>query len=107
MAAAVCFSQAGLADMKDKEEHIRVMRQAADELQESNPELAGKLNGFADKKEEWKEKGKDHMEQKQQDLKTIQQAASALQGENDELAGSLDEIANRWEKKLAEKGDKE
>ena len=105
------FSRPALAHDKEKmAEHIQVMRDAADALQATRPDLAGKLDEFAEKKEKWcKKKGKGHKEhkkhmvQKKEDIQKIRQAAEELKGNNDSIAKDLKEIAERWEKKLEKK----
>lgn len=88
---------------KDMAEHVAVMRQAADALKSSNPDLSKKLSDFADKKEKWKEDEGKHMEQKREDIGKIRQAADVLNAQNSGLAGDLKQIADRWEKKLNDK----
>lgn len=102
--------QLGYANIEGHTEHLQVMRQAANELQASNPGLSQKLNDFADKKEkmakEWKGEGKAKMlEQKREDLRKVRQASAELKGKNDNLAGELHDIADRWDKKLQEKAE--
>ncbi len=98
------------ANIENRAEHIQTMRQAATELQATNPALSKKLNDFADKKEKWSgEKGEDFQKmiaEKRQDLQRVRQAGSELKGKNDSLATDLTDMADRWEKKLAEKEKK-
>jgi cytochrome c556 len=97
------FSQYAAANIEAKGEHIQVMRQAATELQTSNPDLAKKLNEFADKKEKYGEKSAEMMAQKQQDIQKIRQAAGELEDDDNVLADDLNNLANRWEEKMKEK----
>lgn len=99
------FSRPAAAAGMHGQEHIDTMRQAADELEATNPDLAEKLNKFADKKEEWKEEmGADKWAQKQQDLETTRRAAEHLKNDTDaegkELGGQLEDVVNRWEEKM-------
>jgi hypothetical protein len=107
---ALPIVQSSYANMEGHTEHIQVMRQAANELQASNPDLSKKLNDFADKKEKMKDKWPDEdkekmLEQKREDLLKVRQASSELKGTNDDLAGELHDIADRWDKKLQEKAE--
>jgi hypothetical protein len=107
-AALFAFGQPVFADGDNHAEHIAVMRQAANELKNSNADLSKKLNDFADKKEKWAEKemGPDQVQKKRDDLAKIEQAAEALRPTNAGLADDLKEIHDRWEKKLADKLEK-
>lgn len=104
-AVTLGFSRPASAAGADAKEHIETMRQAAQELQETNPDLSDKLNEFADKKEAWKEEhGADKMAQKKQDLDTVRRSAEHLKNDTDEegqeLGNQLDEVVSRWEEKL-------
>lgn len=107
---AVLFvtGQIAFAHGENHEEHIAVMRQAANELQNTNADLSKKLNKFADEKEKWSEKemGPGQIQKKRDDLVKIEQASEALKGANDGLSKDLKDIHDRWEKKLEEKLEK-
>lgn len=103
LAVVSLAAQPAFANIEGHGEHMQVMRQAANELQASNPGLAKKLNEFADKKEKMKGEGKEMIEQKREDLQKIRKAAGELEDDDSALADDLNDMANRWEKKLDDK----
>lgn len=103
----LCSLPAFAHNKENMTEHIQVMRQAADELKSSHPDLSKKLNDFADQKEKWRDEKsgdwKDRMSQMKTDVQKIRSAHEFLQGKNDDLAKDLKEIADRWDQKIQEK----
>ena len=107
LSLAGLISQPVFANMEAVGEHCQLMRQAATELQPSNPGLSKKLNDLAAEKEKWMEnEGKEYQVnrvKKSEDLQRIKQASTELKATNDNLANDLEDIAGRWEKKMNEK----
>lgn len=108
-AVLFCFSLPAFGNTKDKADTVSDLRQAADELKESNPKLSKRLNDYAEKKEKWKGKKGEmekHIQQRKADIQKIREAAVALEATHKDLAHDLKEIAERLEKKPGKKHEK-
>lgn len=108
MLAVLGISKPVFANMSEENnvEHVQAMRQAAMELKSTNPGLSDKLNGFAEKNEQWASKKDEAWKQKQADMETLKASAAALQSTRKDLADELTAMSDHYAKKMDGDGKK-
>jgi len=88
------FARANM-DKAEHSEFVQTLQQAAAELKNTNPMIADKLNGYAEKQKKWTSEKDERWNQKQEDAGTIRTAAAELQATRKDMSDDLNEIAER------------
>ena len=88
------FARANM-DKTEHSEFVQTLQQAAAELKGTNPMLADKLNGYAEKQKKWTSEKDERWSQKKEDAGTIRTAAAELQATRKDMSDDLNEIAER------------
>lgn len=88
------FARANM-DKAEHSEFVQTLQQAAVELRSTNPMIADKLSGYAEKQKKWTSEKDERWSQKQEDAGTIRTAAAELQATRKDMSDDLNAIAER------------